>query len=207
MSPPSLTELREEFGDLDIYLFDQLLKGRIRAEDRLLDAGCGSGRNLAYLLRSGVEIYGTDRSGEAVEETRRLAARLAPRLPAENFRHEPVEAMSFPDSYFDVVVSSAVLHFASDEEHATRMVAEMGRVLTPGGMLFVRLGSTIGMEDRLEPRGGRRFKQPEGSVRFLVDRDLLLRFTELVGGQLLEPIKTTVVDGLRAMTTWVVRTG
>lgn len=205
MSPPALAELPDWFGDLDIYLFDQLLKGRIRAEDRLLDAGCGSGRNLAYLLRSGVEAYGTDRSGEAVEETRRLAARLAPHLPAENFRTEPVEAMSFPDSFFSVVVSSAVLHFARDEEHATRMVAEMGRVLAPGGMLFARLGSTIGVEDRLEPRGGRRFRQPEGSVRFLVDRDLLLRFTELVGGQLLEPIKTTVVDGLRAMTTWVVR--
>jgi hypothetical protein len=98
-----------------------------------------------------------------------------------------------------------VLHFAASEEQAERMVREMGRVLVPGGMLFVRLGSTIGVEGQLEPRGGRRFKQPEGSVRFLVDRDLLWSWTRFLPGRLLEPIKTTVVDGLRAMTTWVVR--
>lgn len=204
---PDLAELPGVFGDLDIYLFDQLLKGRIRRQDRVLDAGCGSGRNLAYLLRCGVDCYGTDRSAEAVEEARRLAGELAPGLGEDRFRVEPVAAMSFPDAFFDAVISAAVLHFSGSEEQAEQTVREMGRVLKPGGMLFVRLGSTIGIEDHLEPRGGRRFKQPEGSVRFLVDRELLWAWTRLLSGRLLEPIKTTVVDGQRAMTTWVVRKG
>ena len=45
--------IREEFGDIDIYLFDQLLKGRLDASMSLLDAGCGGGRNLYYFLRNG----------------------------------------------------------------------------------------------------------------------------------------------------------
>ncbi len=37
----SLSDLQKQFGGIDIYLFDQLLKGRITAEMRVLDAGCG----------------------------------------------------------------------------------------------------------------------------------------------------------------------
>src|SRR5271169_3737444 len=104
--------LHEQFGDIDIYLFDQLLRGRIAPGMRVLDAGCGSGRNLVYFLREGYEVFGVDANPEAVESVRRLAASLAPALPAGNFRVEGLEAMSFPSGFADVVLSSAVLHFA-----------------------------------------------------------------------------------------------
>lgn len=197
--------LRALLGDVDIYLLDQLMKGRIHGASRVLDAGCGSGRNLEVLARCGLEVWGCDRSPEAVAETRGVAELLSPGFASDRFRAEPVEAMSFADASFDVVISSAVLHFAQGEAHFSAMVREMGRVLAPGGMLFARLGSTIGVEGVVVPRGDRRFLQPEGSVRFLVDRELLLETTANLPGQLLEPIKTTVVDGMRAMTTWVVR--
>src|SRR5215212_8518924 len=106
------TDLREEFGQIDIYLFDQLLRGRIAPGMRILDAGCGSGRNLVYLLREGYEVFGVDADPRAVEATRHIAASLAPGLPAENFRVESIEGMSFPDGFADVVLSSAILHFA-----------------------------------------------------------------------------------------------
>jgi tellurite methyltransferase len=202
---PSPTELASLLGDLDIYLFDQIVKGRLSPGDRVLDAGCGGGRNLIYLLRAGFAVWATDRSPAAVAETRAQAAVWAPHLPAEHFRVEPVEALSFPDSSFEVVLCSAVLHFADGEAHFRAMMREMARLLAPGGLFFARLGSTIGVESVVVPQGDRRFLQPEGSVRFLVDRDLLLEMTEALPGQLLEPIKTTVVDGMRAMTTWVVR--
>src|SRR6266850_5035554 len=108
--------LQEWFGGIDIYLFDQLLKGRIVPGMKVLDAGCGAGRNLVYLLRSGFAVYGIDESNEAVAGTRQLAAELAPYLPVDNFRVEPVERMSWADASFDVVLSSAVLHFARSEE-------------------------------------------------------------------------------------------
>src|SRR6267378_7701198 len=104
--------LQEWFGGIDIYLFDQLLKGRITPQMKVLDAGCGSGRNLVYLLRSGFHVCGVDQAMESIAHIRALALKIAPHLSADNFRVETVERMSFADASFDLVVSSAVLHFA-----------------------------------------------------------------------------------------------
>jgi SAM-dependent methyltransferase len=201
---PSLN-LQEWFGSIDIYLFDQLLKGRLVTGMRVLDAGCGQGRNLVYLLRSGFEVFAIDESQEAIAQTRRLATKLAPHLPLENFRVEAVERMSFADASLDVVLSSAVLHFASDERSWQAMLKEMWRVLKPGGIFFARLASTIGIMDQVELIEGRRYHLPDGSERFLVDEAMLLRVTAELGGEFIEPIKTTVVQNMRAMTTWCLR--
>jgi SAM-dependent methyltransferase len=197
--------LQEWFGGIDIYLFDQLLKGRLVPGMKILDAGCGSGRNLVYLLKSGFEVFGVDESGAALAQTRWLAANLSPHLPVDNFRVEPVERTSFADAGFDVVLSSAVLHFARDEEHWQRMLSEMWRVLKPGGIFFARLASSIGIEDKITLIDERRYLLPDGSERFLVDEEMLLRVTAELDGEFLDPIKTTVVQNLRSMTTWCLR--
>jgi len=202
---PAPLNLQEWFGGIDIYLFDQLLKGRIVPGMRVLDAGCGTGRNLVYLLKSGGEVFGIDESSAAVAQTRRLVTEVAPHLPLDNFRVEPVDRMSFADAGFDVVLSSAVLHFARDEEHWQAMVREMWRVLKPGGIFFARLASNIGMEDKIKLIDGRRYHLPDGSERFLVDEAMLLSVTATLGGEFLDPIKTTVVQNMRAMTTWCLR--
>ena len=199
------SSLTEQFGDIDIYVFDQLLRGRITPEMKVLDAGCGGGRNLVYLLRNGYEVLGVDQDPAVIDAVRRLAGELAPHVARENFRVEPVEAMTFPDAAADVVVSSAVLHFARDEQQFWAMLHEMWRVLRPGGMLFCRLASTIGMEGRFRHVAGRRFELLDGAERFLVDEPMLVGATARLGGELLDPIKTSVVQNLRCMTTWVVR--
>jgi tellurite methyltransferase len=196
-------ELRDQFGDIDIYLFDQLLRGRIAPGMRVLDAGCGLGRNLVYLLREGYDVRAADADPRAIDAVRRLAARLAPRLPASNFRAEAVEAMSFPDASADAVISSAVLHFARDHEHFDRMLFASWRVLAPGGLFFCRLASSIGMADRMRPLGGGRFALPDGSDRYLVDAARLTAAASALDGTLVDPLKTTVVENQRCMTTWV----
>ena len=200
-------DLDLQFGQIDIYLFDQLLRGRLQPGMRVLDAGCGSGRNLVYLLRSGYEVFGADSDVDAIEAVRALAATLAPQLPGANFRAEAVEEMSFPDAFADAVLSSAVLHFARDDRHFEAMVADMWRVLRPGGLLFCRLASAIGMETRVRQTVGRRFLLPDGSERYLVDEALLVELTRRLGGTFLDPLKTTIVQNQRCMTTWVVRKG
>jgi SAM-dependent methyltransferase len=197
--------LREQFGQIDIYLFDQLLRGRITPGMRVVDAGCGSGRNLVYLLREGYEVFGADADAQAVENVLRLAAALAPNLPASNFRVEAVEEMAFPGGFADVVISSAVLHFARDDDQFQAMLRGAWRVLKSGGLFFCRLASSIGMENLAERVAGRRFRLPDGSERYLVDEALLMQLTEEMGGQLLDPLKTTVVQNQRSMTTWVLR--
>ena len=200
-----MRDLQEQFGPIDIYLFDQFLRGRITPGMRVLDAGCGSGRNLVYLLREGFEVFGADSNPRAIDEVRRLAATLAPALPAGNFRVETVEAMSFADGVADLVLSSAVLHFARDDDQFQAMVRGTWRVLKPGGLLFCRLASSIGMESRFERIEGRRFRLLDGSERYLVNEDMLVALTGKLGGDLVDPLKTTVVQNQRCMTTWVVR--
>src|SRR3954463_10243547 len=127
-----MASVQEQFGPIDIYLFDQLLRGNIVPGMKIFDAGCGGGRNLVYFLREGYDVYGVD---------------LDPRgLPPERFRAEPVEANSFPDAFADVVISSAVLHFARDDEHFRAMLLGSWSKLKPGGLFFCRLASTIGIE-------------------------------------------------------------
>ena len=197
--------LLAQFGRIDIYLFDQLLRGRITPSMRVLDAGCGPGRNAHYLLRCGADVHGIDAEARQIEAIQRLAAELAPTLPAENFQVGNLSALPFEDGWFDAVVCSAVLHFARDEDHFEAMVGELWRVLAPGGVLFARLASTIGVETLVARIEGRQFSLPDGTDRFLVDEDYLLRVGEALGATLLDPLKTTNVQNLRAMTTWVIQ--
>jgi tellurite methyltransferase len=200
-----MSDLEEQFGPIDIYLFDQLLRGRIAPGMRVVDAGCGTGRNLVYLLRAGYEVFGADADAGSIESVRRMASQLAPHLPPENFRLEPLEAMTFPDGFADAVISSAVLHFARDDAQFEAMLRGTWRVVRPGGLFFCRLASSIGMEQRVRPVGDGRFELPDGSQRYLVDEERLVRLSRELGGEFLDPLKTTVVQNQRCMTTWVLR--
>ena len=202
-TPAPSTELHAQFGEIDIYLFDQLLRGRFDARRRVLDGGCGAGRNLPYFLARGFEIYAIDEDPAAVASARRLAGRLAPALPADNIRQGTLHALPWPDGRMDAVVCSAVLHFARDRMQFDRMVDEMWRVLAPGGLFFARLASSIGLEPHVAATVGR-VRLPDGSDRFVVDEQLLLETTHNLRGTLLDPVKTTNVQNQRCMTTWVI---
>jgi len=197
--------LKEQFGQIDIYLFDQILRGRIAPGMRILDAGCGGGRNLVYFLREGYDVRAADADAAAIESVRSLARMLAPSLPPANFRVESIEAMSFDDACADVVISSAVLHFARDDAHFDSMLQGSWRVLKRGGLFFCRLASTIGIETEVRPIQGRRHRLPDGSDRYLVDEAQLVSAAQRLSGELADPLKTTVVQHQRSMTTWVLR--
>lgn len=194
----------ELFGDIDIYLFDQILKNRFTPATKILDAGCGGGRNLHYFLRSNFRVFGIDQNPDAVEYVRSLARTLAPEISSGNFQVAEVEKMPFPDESFDLIISNAVLHFADDEQHFNRMLEEMWRVLKFSGLFFARLASTISIEDKVKKITERRYLLPDGSERFLVDEAMLIAATRQLGGTFVEPIKTTNVQNLRSMTTWVI---
>ena len=199
-------ELRQQFGDVDIYLFDQILRGRFDTRHRVLDAGCGDGRNLIYLLQRGFDCYGVDSEPSAIDVVRRTVSRLAPNLPLTNFAVADLVNIPHPDGRMHAVMCSAVLHFANDEAHFTAMVNEMWRVLARGGLFFARLASNIGLEEVIGP-AGRQVRLPDGTDRFVVDESILVRTTGQLGGRLADPIKTTNVQGKRCMTTWCVIKG
>jgi len=195
--------IQEQFGQIDIYVFDQILRGNIAPGMRVVDAGCGYGRNLVYLLREGFEVFALDQDPDGVEHVRALAASLGARLAAENFQVGVIERMPFPDNLADVVLCNSVLHFARDTRHFHAMLRELWRVLKPGGMLFCRLGSRIGMD--FQHLRENLFLVGDGSEWFLVDEEMLVDLTKKLNAVLMDPLKTTVVQDFRCMTTWVLR--
>jgi SAM-dependent methyltransferase len=197
------SDLQNDFGEIDIYLFDQLLKGRFDSRKTILDAGCGRGRNIRWFLRNGFTVYGIDSDPAAIAHVRQVAAQLAPSLPPAHFINDDLSQLHWRDRTMDAVISSAVLHFSRDEEHFGAMLEELWRVLKPGGLLFVRLASTIGLEVKPRWLDGRRARLPDGSERFVVDEKFLLAWTDTLGARLIEPLKTTNVQHQRCMTTWI----
>ena len=191
--------LQEQFGSIDIYLFDQILRGNIRPGMRILDAGCGPGRNLVHLHREGYEIFASDQNPAALEQTRALL----PTLPADNLRLEAIENIAYPDDSFDLILCSAVLHFSQDDAHFHAMLKNLWRMLKPNGIFFCRLASSIGMPH--QHLVGHRYLAPDGVERYCVDEALLMQLTAKLNGLLVDPIKTTVVQNQRCMTTWVLR--
>lgn len=197
--------LQQAFGNIDIYLFDQLLKGRFDDCKKVGDIGCGYGRNLVYFLKNGFEVYGIDQNEEAILEVQRLSKEVQITNPISNFSVTLVEDLPFDDDFFDLVICSAVLHFAKDTDHFDEMVRSIWRVMKPGGFLFARLASDIGIEHLVMNIGNGRFRLPDGSDRFLVNQQMLLNYTARLNAQLFEPIKTTNVQNVRCMTTWCIQ--
>ena len=199
-----MINIREAFGDIDIYLFDQIQKGRFSPGMKILDAGCGGGRNVVWLMRNGFDVAAIDVDERAVEAVRAMAGRWAPELLSTNFQTAPLDAIPFASASFDWVICNAVMHFAENRSQFDRWLAEMWRVLKPGGVFFARLASSIGIEKLLVPTSNGRYMMPDGTERFIVDEEMLRDASASVGGRFLEPIKTTNVENLRCMTTWVV---
>jgi tellurite methyltransferase len=192
----SLVEL---IGATDIYLIDQLMKGRYGTEEPILDAGCGSGRNLHWFLQNKYLIYAVDQDEYAIDSLRIRH----PFLPAERFQHSPVEKLPFGNNYFNHIISSAVLHFAKSTQHFQQMITEMVRVLRPNGSLFIRMTSDIGIEDKIQPLGDGVYAIPDGSQRFLLTRPLLADIMRMNKLSFLEPLKTVNVEDIRCMSTLV----
>jgi tellurite methyltransferase len=200
--PAVSADLRMEFGEIDIYLFDQLLRGRFDQRRRILDAGCGGGRNLPYFLRRRFDVKAVDANASAIRAVRELVAALHPAVPASQIHCGPLDSLPWEDASTDAVICSAVLHFARDERDFAAMLEEMWRVLAPGGLFFARLATSIGLDGYLSSATGR-VLLPDGSERFVVDERTILTWTSRLGGTLIDPLKTTNVQNLRCMTTWV----
>lgn len=193
------SSLQELVGNTDIYLLDQILKGRYRHKDKILDAGCGAGRNLQWFLKEGIEIYGTDLNSVAIDELKFAN----PLFPADRFQSCPVEQLPFKNNFFDHVISSAVLHFAESVSQFHAMMVEMVRVLKLRGSLFIRMTSDIGIENKVKLITDGVYLIPDGSTRFLLTRSLLTDILQQYPLSFAEPFKTVNVDDIRCMSTLV----
>lgn len=195
-----MNNIHHQFGNLDIYVFDQILKGNIAKEHRILDAGCGTGRNHFYLVNEGYDVSAFDYNETALQQAITTARTRG--YPTNSFLVGDMTAIPFPDKGFDWIICVAVLHFAENDEHFSKMLDELWRVCSKGGKILIRLASDIGIDHLVKALDNNRYALPDGTERYLVSEVMILSETERLGAQLFEPIKTTNVQNLRCMTTW-----
>jgi ubiquinone/menaquinone biosynthesis C-methylase UbiE len=195
--------LQQLAGNTDIYLLDQIIKGRYNQNDLILDAGCGNGRNLHWFFLNKIDFFAIDRDEMAIDQ---LRCRYS-QLPADRFQAGSVESLPFANSFFDHIICSAVLHFAESNQQFNAMLSEMTRVLKPGGSLFIRMTSDIGIENKVIEVSDGVYKIPDGSTRFLLTKSMLNKLLIQYHLILIEPLKTVNVEDTRCMTTLLMQKG
>ena len=205
MQKASIKELNHLLGNIDIYLLDQILKGRFQKHFKILDAGCGDGRNLIYFVRNGYKGYGIDKDEDSIQMLKHLIKSINKDYPLDRFTVGKVEDMPFANHEFDAIISSAVLHFAEDNDHFINMFSELDRVLKPEGILFVRMATDVGMSDKIKSMGNGKFYLPDGSVRFLLTKEILRKIMDQFGFDFIEPFKSVIVDDKRCMSTLMLK--
>lgn len=179
----------------DIYLIDQIFKDRYVPGQHLLDAGCGSGRNLHWFVQHGFEVTAIDDNAEALQQ-------LLAQLPMLKHVHQcSISQMPFAPESFDHIICSAVLHFANSDHDFMQMMTALHRVLKPGGTLFIRMASNFGMENELPESATQPMLLPDGSWRYVLHQSMLDAIFQQTGFQLAEPVKSTLVLGQRSMAT------
>lgn len=188
-------------GQTDIYLIDQIMKTRYLPGDIILDAGSGNGRNMHWFINNKLKIFGVDSSEAAIINL----INKYQNLPAENFLVANLESLPFTDGYFNHVICCAVLHFARSLQHFQEMVAELVRVTVEGGTLFMRMASDIGIEDKVKLLENGNYKIPDGSMRFLLTKEILAAVMLKYNLDFVEPLKTVNVNDLRCMSTLILK--
>lgn len=196
--------LNELLGNIDIYLLDQILKGRFTKEMKILDAGCGEGRNTIYFLNEGYQIFGVDSNPIAIQMARIYAQTIQKDYDVFRFQTGLIGSMPFHQGAFDAVISSAVMHFAKSEPEFFNMMDDMVRVLKPGGILFLRMTTGQGnMQEKSPHLGDGVYLLPDGSERFLFTDSLEKEIVSKYKFKYLEPAKSVLVHGQRAMGVFV----
>lgn len=192
--------LKQTLGNIDVYVLDQILKGRYNRDDKILDAGCGSGRNIHWFYHNNFKVWGVDRDSDAIDYVKRIYSRIE-----NSFQMAQLSELPFTENSFDHIICSAVLHFAESEAQFRSMFSELVRVLKPNGSILIRTASNIGLGDNLIDLGDGVYRLGDGTNRFLLTEKLLQNIMNENDLTFLEQIKTTNVNYLRCMTTLVLQ--
>lgn len=116
---------------------------------RLLDLGCGTGADCLVLARHGLDVTGADYSQEAV--TRAQEKTREEDLPAVFLQADMTQALPFPASHFDAVMSNVAFHSFPDLLLRS-ILKEISRVLRPGGLFLFHVNSLEDMQYRPKER-------------------------------------------------------
>ena len=185
---------------IDIYLLDQIMKDRYSPTQKILDAGCGKGRNMHWFIHNGFDIKGIDPNIKAIESLWEKYPRLK-----DKFKISTIENCPFENESFNHIICNAVLHFARSTNHFHEMFDRLIALCKTDGQIFIRMTSDIGIENKVKEIKDGVYQIPDGSTRFLLTLDMVKMIKSRYPVDFIEPLKTVNVDGVRCMSTLVLR--
>lgn len=186
-------KILDEIRDVDLYLLDQVLKGRIPEKSSILDAGCGSGRNFRFFAELGYNITGIDPNVNFIENLKLKFPNYKQKLTMASI--EGFES----ETKFDFIICNAVLHFAKDHSHFEKMMNALVKLMASGGMLFIRMTTNLGINtSNFEEKNGV-FALPDGTFRYLLTEEKIAQITKDYDLKFVDPIKSVLVDNIRSM--------
>lgn len=198
-------QLNEELGNIDLYWLDFILKGYLAVDAKILDAGCGEGRNLMYCLKNDMDVFGIDQNPEAINFLKLIARRYQLADLDARFQVMKLDKILFPPEAFDVVICSAVLHFAKNTEHFNTMISELVRLLKPGGKIFIRTMTDRFLPEKVMENEKGLYQFPGEQIRYIVSAKLFCSELKSYGLSLIEPYKEVVVEDRHAMGTFMLQ--
>jgi SAM-dependent methyltransferase len=166
---------------------------------KILDVGCGEGRNAVYFLQKNYSIFGIDPNELAIQYCRYLAKSIDLQTDIHRFQVGDGADIPFHAASFNAVISSAVLHFAEGHAHFWQMISEIHRILKPGGIFWMRTSTGFGnILEESQDLGDGKYELPDGSERYVLLPEGLQQL-EQMGFHFLEAPKTVLVYGQREM--------
>lgn len=188
-----------DIENTDIYLIDQIFKGRYQNDDSVLFAGCGTGRNMAWFYNQNFNISAVDKNDETLAVVKETYPNISSIVKGN------LNGLHYKNENFNHIICSAVLHFAESEKEFDVWFKELIRVLKPEGSLFIRMTTNIGVQQTIKEIGKGIYYLKDETNRFLITRKKLEKLLLQFNLELIEPFKTTVVEDLRSMATIVLK--
>lgn len=124
-----------ERPEADVVAFAECMQQRLPPGSCLLDVGCGRGRHVVYLSRSGFTVYGCDLSPVALETA---AARAHQAGVAAGLQVSDLTRLPYADNLFAAALCVHVLPYQRKAD-IDKSVHELWRVVRPGGWLYFDL--------------------------------------------------------------------
>ena len=177
---------------MDLFLMDLILKGKIPSNARVLDVGCGEGRNGIHFIQQGHEYHGWDIDSSKLK----LLEYLAKTFDASHahFKIQDIRSAE-ADRFFDFIICSRMLHFAESKVDFLLMWEKLSGQLKRGGILYVSMDSIIDNDLWKKLEHGK-IKFPDARIHFALTSDIYEEIKK--GFEEIEPLKTLVYHNKRA---------
>jgi len=192
--------LNSALGNADLILIDQILKNRFHKQMKILDAGCGEGRNMVYFIKNDFRIYGIDANVDAIRLAKLYCRSLNNTFEVENIQNFAIEQNPFPDHFFDAIICLNVLHSAKNQNDFFLWFEQLFRMLHSRGFLLLSLQSQIGVSQNHQqddPNG----RNNMGNENFyLLTENVLQEILKLDFLKTIENTKTILIDNKKSHT-------